>query len=121
MVRRYWGRGGTIKGTMLSAWTPTRFLTGLLASASLVVALTASPASSVPLPTPRPQRTPAKAGTAPGAPGVATQAAGRPARSALAPSDLPAAADIAALKEAITAARRGKTTQAADLQKTIRD
>src|SRR6266478_5729653 len=119
MVRRYWGRGGTIRRTMLSARTPTRFLTGLLASGSLVVALTTSPATSVPLPKPRPQSTPAKAGTTPSAP--APQAAARPTRSALAPSDLPSAADIAALKEAIAAARRGKTTQAADLQKTISD
>ena len=106
---------------MLSARTPTRFLTGLLASGSLVVALTASPARSVPLPKPRPQSMPAKAGTTPSAPAAAPQAAARPARSALAPSDLPPAADIAALKEAIAAARRGKTTQAADLQKTISD
>ena len=85
------------------------------------MALTASPASSVPLPKPRPQSTPAKAGTTPSTPAPAPQAATRPTRSALAPSDLPSAADIAALKEAITAARRGKTTQAADLQKTISD
>src|SRR5262245_57531258 len=102
---------------MLSIQTPTRFLTGLLASGSLVVALT-SPAGSVPLPKPRPESTSAKAGTTPHAPTAAPQAAVRPA---LAPNDLPSAADIAALKEAITAARRGKTTQAADLQKTIRD
>src|SRR5215470_4811569 len=107
---------------MLSIRTPTRFLTGLLASGGLVVALMASPASSEPLPKPRPQSTPAKAGTTPSAPAPAPQAApARPARSALAPSDLPSAADIAALKEAIAAARRGKTTQAADLQKTISD
>src|SRR5437660_1784901 len=106
---------------MVSIRTPTRFLTGLLASGSLVVALTASPASSVPLPKPRPQSTPAKAGTTPSTPAPAPQAATRPARSALAPSDLPSAADIAALKEAIAAARRGKTTQAADLQKMISD
>src|SRR5256886_2687937 len=121
MVRRYWGRGGTIKGTMVSIRTPTRFLTGLLASGSLVVALTASPASSVPLPKPRPQSTPAKAGTTPSTPAPAPQAATRPARSTLAPSDLPSAADIAALKEAITAARRGRTAQAVDLQKSIHD
>jgi soluble lytic murein transglycosylase len=103
---------------MLSIQTPTRLLTGLLASGSLVVALTASPAGGVPLPKPRPESTPAKAGTTPHAPTAAPQAAARPA---LAPSDLPPAADIAALKEAIAAARRGKTTQAAELQKTIRD
>src|SRR5262252_10496268 len=107
---------------MLSIRTPTRFLTGLLASGGLVVALMASPASSEPLPKPRPQGTPANAGTTPSAPAPAPQAApARPARSALAPSDLPSAADIAALKEAIAAARRGKTTQAADLQKSIHD
>src|SRR6516165_2337890 len=106
---------------MLGIQTPTRSLTGLLASGSLVVALTASPAASVPLPKPRPQNTPAKAGTTPSAPAAAPQAAARPTRSALAPSDLPSAADIAVLKEATAAARRGKTTQAADLQKSIHD
>src|SRR5262249_16711001 len=105
---------------MASIQTPTRLLTGLLASGSLVVALTTFPAGSVPLPKPRPQSTPAKAGVTPNAP-AATQAAPRPTRSALAPSELPSAPDIAALKEAIAAARRGKTTQAADLQKTISD
>jgi len=106
---------------MASTQTPTRLLTGLLASGSLVVALTTFPAGSVPLPKPRPQSTPAKAGATPSTPAAAPQAAARPTRSALAPSELPSAADIAALKEAIAAARRGKTTQAADLQKTISD
>jgi soluble lytic murein transglycosylase len=106
---------------MSSIQTPTRFLTGLLASGGLVVVLTCSPAGSVPLPKPRPQSTPAKAAARPDVPAAAPQTAARPARVALAPSDLASAADIAALKEAITAARRGKTTQAADLQKTIRD
>src|SRR5262245_55660601 len=104
---------------MPSIRTRTRFLTGLLATGSVVVALATSPAGSVPLPKPRPQSTPAKAGVTPSAP--APQAAARPARPTLAPGDLPSAADIAALKEAITAARRGKTTQAADLRKTISD
>src|SRR5262249_29731513 len=72
------------KGIMASIQTPTRLLTGLLASGSLVVALTTFPAGSVPLPKPRPQSTPAKAGVTPNAP-AATQAAPRPTRSALAP------------------------------------
>ena len=110
-----------MSGDHLNTQTPLRFLTGLLAGGGLVVALTASPAGSVPLPKPRPETTPAKAGMTPRTPEVAPQAAARPTRSALAPSDLPSAADIAALKEAIAAARRGKTTQAADLQKTISD
>src|SRR6516225_9376574 len=121
MVRRYWDRGGTISGDHLNTQTPLRFLTGLLAGGGLVVALTASPAGSVPLPKPRPETAPAKAGVTPRTPELAPQAATRPTRSAFAPSDLPSAADIAALKEAIAAARRGKTTQAADLQKTISD
>ena len=121
MVRRYWDRGGTISGDHLNTQTPLRFLTGLLAGGGLVVTLTASPAGSVPLPKPRPETAPAKAGVTPRTPEVAPQAATRPTRSAFAPSDLPSAADIAALKEAIAAARRGKTTQAADLQKTISD
>src|SRR5262245_47278540 len=54
-------------------------------------------------------------------PEAAPQTLVRPARSTLAPGDLPSAADIAALKEAIAAARRGKTAQAADLQKSIHD
>ena len=52
---------------------------------------------------------------------AAPQTLVRSTRSTLAPSDLPSAADIAVLKEAIAAARRGKTTQAADLQKSIHD
>src|SRR5499427_5085863 len=106
---------------MASIQTPTRLLTGLLASGSLVVALTTFPAGSVPLPKPRPQSTPAKAAATPDAPTAAPQAAARRTRFALAPSELPSAADIAALKEAIAAARRGKTAQAADLQKSIHD
>src|SRR5262249_23111101 len=119
MVRRYWDRGETISGDHLNPQTPLRFLTGLLAGGGLVAALAASPAGSAPLPKPRPETAPAKAGMTPRTPEVAPQAG--PARSALAPSDLPSAADIAVLKEAIAAARRGKTTQAADLQKTISD
>src|SRR5262249_38016970 len=115
MVRRYWDRGGTISGHHLNTQTPLRFLTGLLAVGGLSVARTASPVGRPPLPNPRPEAAPAKAGTTPRTPEVAPQAAARPTRSALAPSDLPSAADIAALKEAIAAARRGKTTQAADL------
>src|SRR5215472_15679275 len=109
------------KGIMASIRTPTRLLTDLLTSGSIVVALTTFPAGSVPLPKPRPQSTPAKPGVTQGAPPAAPQAAARPTRSALAPSELPSAADIAALKEAIAAARRGKTAQSADLQKTISD
>src|SRR5258708_20688641 len=58
MVRRYWGRGGTIKRTMLSARTPTRFLTRLLASRSPVLALTTSPPTKLPPPPPRPPSPP---------------------------------------------------------------
>src|SRR5262249_47496114 len=95
--------------------------TRLLAGAGLVLALTGSPAGSAPLPKPRPETAPAKAGVTPRTPGTAPQTAAPPTPSAPAPSDLPAATDIAAWKEAIAAARRGKTTQAADLQKTISD
>src|SRR5262249_9954141 len=121
MVRRYWDRGGTISGDHLNAQTPLRFLTGLLAGAGLVGALAASPAGSAPLPQPRARTAPAQAGATAPTPHVAPQATARPTRSALAPSDLPSAADIAALKEAIAAARRGKTPQAAEVQKTISD
>lgn len=97
--------------------TSTRSLTALLAAGTLVVALQADSAAGVPLPRPRPA--PAKAegkpARAPAHPSVS------PARLALASSETASPADVAALKEAITAARRGRTAQAADLQKTISD
>src|SRR5438128_8932758 len=108
MVRRYQDPGGTISGDDLSAHTPTRFLTGLLAGGGLAIALAIAPAGGVPLPKPRPENAPAKAGMTPRLPEAAPQTPARSARSTLAPSDLPSAADIAALKEAITAARRGR-------------
>src|SRR5262249_59901332 len=49
------------------------------------------------------------------------QAASRPVKPALASSEAASPADLAALKDAITAARRGKAAQASDLQQTISD
>jgi soluble lytic murein transglycosylase len=105
----------------LTTRTATRFLTGLLAAGGLVVALATYPAGGVPLPKPRPEKAPAKAVMMPTATVAASPSATRPARFSLAASDSTSAADIAALKEAIATARRGRTTQAADLQKTISD
>src|SRR5207245_2669149 len=59
--------------------------------------------------------TPARAAAA------AHSAAAPATRFMLAASDSMSATDIAALREAVTAARRGNTTQAADLQRTIGD
>jgi soluble lytic murein transglycosylase len=98
--------------------TPTRFVTAILAGFS--VALATYAAGSAPLPKPRPQSAPAKAG-APTDTTAAAQPASRPARFSLAASEVASAADIAALREAVAAARRGRTAHAADLQKTISD
>ncbi len=99
--------------------TPTRFVIGILSG--FAVALMAYPAGAAPLPKPRPDSAPAKAGAPSGATAAAQPAAHPPARFSLATSEAASAADVAALKEAVAAGRRGRTTQAADLQKTISD
>ena len=98
--------------------TPTRLLTGLAAGV-LLVALQANSADGVPLPKPRPGSTPVKADAKPTT--TAATAAPRAARFAVASSEPISSADVAALDEAVAAARRGKTTQAADLAATISD
>jgi len=75
-------------------------------------------ADSIPLPKPRPERSSAKD---PSSAPAAAHSAAPAARFTLAASDFASATDIAALREAVTAVRRGKTTQAADLQTTIVD
>jgi peptidoglycan lytic transglycosylase len=102
----------------LISQTPTRFVTGILTA--FAVALVTSAAGAASLPKPRPESAPAKAG-APSGTTAAAQPAARPARPSLAASEVTSAADVAALKEAVAAARRGRTTQAVDLQKTISD
>ena len=93
----------------------------LLAAGTLVAALAAESAGGVPLPKPRPASAPAKLGANVTTAASTPQTASRPARSALAPSEAASPADLAALKDAITAARRGKAAQASDLQQTISD
>jgi soluble lytic murein transglycosylase len=100
--------------------TPTRLLSGLAAGV-LLVALQADSAVGVPLPKPRPGGTPAKANPKPTTTTAATAPAERPTRFAVASSEPVSSADIAALDEAVAAARRGKATQAADLAKSISD
>lgn len=100
--------------------TPTRSFTALLA-VTMLIALAADSAGAAPLPKPRPTSTPTKAGAKAGVTAPAPNAASQPTRSAPTTSEPISAADLAALKEAITAARRGRTTQASDLQKTIGD
>src|SRR5438105_12201495 len=97
-----------------------RLLAGLVPSAALLVAPVTYPAGGVPLPKPRPERTSAK-DTIPARAAVTAHSAAPATRFTLAASDSASATDIAALREAVTAARRGKTTQAADLQRTIGD
>ncbi len=98
--------------------TPTGFVAGILTG--FAVALATYPAGAAPLPKPRPESAPAKAGT-PSGTTAAAQPAARPARPSLAASEVTSAADVAALRDAVAAARRGRTAQAADLQKTISD
>jgi soluble lytic murein transglycosylase len=107
-------------GRDLTIRTTTRSLTVLLAAGTLAVALAAESAGGVPLPQPRPASAPAKVG-ANATTATSTQAASRPARPALASSEAASPADLAALRDAITAARRGKAAQASDLQQTISD
>src|SRR5215813_339934 len=97
-----------------------RSLAGLVTTAALLVAPAAYSAGSVPLPKPRPERTSTK-DTTPARTPATTRSTPPAARFTLAASDVTSATDIAALREAVTAARRGKTAQAADLQKTIGD
>ena len=93
---------------------------GLATSVALLVASATYSAEGVPLPKPRPERTSAK-DPAPARTSAAAHSAAPATRFTLAASDSTSATDIAALREAVTAARRGKTTQAADLQRTIGD
>jgi soluble lytic murein transglycosylase len=97
-----------------------RPLAGLVATATLVVAPATYPAGGVPLPKPRPEHASTKDPTPARTP-AAAHAAAPATRFTLAASDSTSATDIAALREAVAAARRGKTTQAADLQRTIGD
>ena len=101
--------------------TPSRLLTALLAGGAVVVALQADSVGAVPVPKPRPASAPAKVDAKPNATAAAPRAATPSARFAVAASEPISSADAAALKEAVNAARRGKTTQAEDLQKTISD
>src|SRR5262245_34006604 len=95
-----------------------RLLAGLVTAAALLVAPAAYPAGGVPLPKPRPERASAKD---PSPARTTAHSAAPTPRFTLATSDFTSATDIAALREAVTAARRGKTTQAAELQTTIGD
>jgi peptidoglycan lytic transglycosylase len=101
--------------------SPTRILTGLAAAGILIATLAADSAGAVPLPKPRPgsagANAEAKTGPAPAAPRPATQSA----RFAAAATDSTSSADLAAVKEAIAAARKGNISYAGDLQKTISD
>src|SRR6266436_3397781 len=97
-----------------------RLLAGLVTSAAILVAPTTYPAGGVPLPKPRPERAPAK-DASPARTPAAADAAAPAARFTLATTDSSSSVDLAAVKEAIAAARRGNISQAGDLQKTISD
>ena len=90
------------------------------AIAALAIALAGHSAAAAPLPKPRPQSAPAQAAT-PSGTTATSHPSPHPAQASVAPIAFASGADIAALREAITAARRGKTPQAVDLQKAISD
>ncbi len=99
---------------------------GLVAVTALALAL--QPVVAVPLPKPRPAGAPASASAKPtakaGSKADAKSTAPRPAaaaRLAAATSEPISSADVAALREAIAAARKGRTSEAADLERTISD
>ena len=98
----------------------TRFSSVPFAIAALAIALAGHSAAAAPLPKPRPQSAPAQAAT-PSGTTATSHPAPHPAQASVAPIAFASGADIAALREAITAARRGKTPQAVDLQKAISD
>ena len=110
---------------------PTRILAGL-AAAALMLALQADAAAGAPLPKPRPANAAAKSGVKPGVrtdakaavkpgPPAATRPAPAPSRFAVAASDATSSVDIAAIKEAVSAARKSAISRAEDLKKTIGD
>ena len=92
-----------------------RALSALFAAGGLLLAVHS--AGAEPLPKARPGNAPAKAA----APSSTARPAPQPPQFSLAASDSTSAADIAALRDGVAAARRGKTAQAADLQRTIHD
>jgi soluble lytic murein transglycosylase len=89
----------------------------------------AGSASRVPVPAARPGASGAKGATTTGAATSGAAIAVAPAAAAVRPSprfaiastEETSAADIATIKEAVSAARKGRTSQAADLQNTIGD
>src|SRR5262249_22125344 len=107
-------------GRDLSIRAPTHSLAVLLTAGTLVIALAADSANGVPLPKPRPADAPAKAAKS-NAAAPPPQAANRPGPVAPAAGEPASPADLAALKDAITAARRGRAAQAGELQQTIGD
>jgi soluble lytic murein transglycosylase len=100
--------------------SPTRILTSLLAAGMLTATLAAGLAQAVPLPKPRPGGAGAVAEAKTAAPAAPRPAPQSP-RFALAITDSTSSADLAAVKEAIAAARKGNVSQAGDLQRTISD
>ena len=92
----------------------TRFSSALFAIAALAIALAGHSAVAAPLPKPRPQSAPAKA-VAPSGTTATSHPSSHPAQASVAPIAFASGADIAALREAITAARRGKTPQGGDV------
>jgi len=102
--------------------SPTRIWTALLAAGVLICALAAHSARAVPLPKPRPDSAGAddraKTGSVLDAP---RNHASPSARFAVATTDSTSSVDLAAVKEAVAAARKGNVPYAGELQKTIGD
>jgi soluble lytic murein transglycosylase len=100
--------------------TPSRYLAGLVAAAVLLT-LPAGSAGGVPLPKPRPANAAEKAAANPGKKAATPRPAAAPARFAVAAADATSPVDVAAIDEAVAATRKGDTSRAEDLKKTISD
>ena len=107
---------------ILISQSPTRILATLLAAGAFVCAQASHSARTVPLPKPRP----AGAGTGDQAkidsvPGAPQNPSPPMAGFAVATADATSSTDLAALKEAVAAARKGNVSYAGELQQTIGD
>ena len=125
-----YGNGGRTRDDTLIIQIHTRILVGLVAAGVLVVALQADSAGGAPAEQAKAGTAATKDKTAATKDKAKTKTTAAKAKVPTARSKAPAAAaatapalsaEVAAVKEAIAAARRGKTSQAEDLQKTISD
>jgi peptidoglycan lytic transglycosylase len=109
----------------LTRSAPARIYVPVLAASVLLALPAIDPAGGVPLPKPRPAsaggKVESRAEANPASPAGALRSAIQSARFASATAEPISSLEVAALKEAITAARKGDTARAAELQSAIND